>query len=77
MERTQRKYANSRDARVAAYKKTPFDKEEKLRITFDFDKVRFSKLKGLLGEMAALPIDDYIVIYNPAKQDNILIAKAI
>ena len=46
-------------------------------IKFDFDKVLFSKLKGMLGEMAALPIDDYIVIYNPAKQDNILIAKAI
>ena len=46
-------------------------------IKFDFDKVLFSKLKGMLGEMAALPIDEYIVIYNPAKQDNILIAKAI
>jgi hypothetical protein len=46
-------------------------------IKFDFDKVLFSKLKGMLGEMAALPIDDYVVIYNPAKQDNILIAKAI
>jgi hypothetical protein len=46
-------------------------------IKFDFDKVLFGKLKGLLGEMAALPIDEYIVIYNPAKQDNILIAKAI
>jgi hypothetical protein len=46
-------------------------------IKFDFDKVLFGKLKGMLGEMAALPIDDYIVIYNPAKQDNILIAKAI
>jgi hypothetical protein len=46
-------------------------------IKFDFDKVLFGKLKGMLGEMAALPIDEYIVIYNPAKQDNILIAKAI
>jgi len=27
--------------------------------------------------MAALPIDQYIVIYNPNKQDNILVAKAI
>jgi hypothetical protein len=46
-------------------------------IKFDFDKVLFGKLKSMLGEMAALPIDEYIVIYNPAKQDNILIAKAI
>ena len=38
MERTQRKYAKDRNARVTAYKKTPFDKEKKLRITFDFDK---------------------------------------
>lgn len=44
-------------------------------IKFDFDKVLFGKLKGMLGEMAALPIDQYVVIYNPAKQDNILIAK--
>lgn len=46
-------------------------------IKFDFDKVLFSKLKSMLGEMAALPIDQYVVIYNPSKQDNILIAKAI
>ena len=46
-------------------------------IKFDFDKVLFSKLKSMLGEMAALPIDQYVVIYNPAKQDNILITKAI
>lgn len=46
-------------------------------IKFDFDKVLFGKLKGMLGEMAALPIDQYIVIYNPTKQDNILVAKAI
>jgi hypothetical protein len=45
-------------------------------IKFDFDKVLFGKLKGMLGEMAALPIDQYVVIYNPSKQDNILIAKA-
>jgi hypothetical protein len=45
-------------------------------IKFDFDKVLFGKLKSMLGEMAALPIDQYIVIYNPSKQDNILIAKA-
>jgi len=46
-------------------------------IKSDFDRVLFGKLKGMLGEMAALPIDDYIVIYNPAKEDNILITKAI
>ena len=46
-------------------------------IKFDFDKVLFGKLKSMLGEMAALPIDQYVVIYNPLKQDNILIAKAI
>lgn len=45
-------------------------------IKFDFDKVLFGKLKSMLGEMAALPIDQYVVIYNPSKQDNILIAKA-
>ncbi len=46
-------------------------------IKFDFDKVLFGKLKSMLGEMAALPIDQYVVIYNPTKQDNILITKAI
>jgi hypothetical protein len=46
-------------------------------IKFDFDKVLFGKLKSMLGEMAALPIDQYVVIYNPSKQDNILIAKAV
>lgn len=46
-------------------------------IKSDFDRVLFSQLKGMLGEMAALPIDNYIVIYNPAIQDNVLITKAI
>lgn len=46
-------------------------------IKTDFDRVLFSKLKSMLGEMAALPIDNYIVIYNPAQQDNVLITKAI
>lgn len=46
-------------------------------IKSDFDKVLFSKLKTMLGEMAALPIDNYIVIYNPANQDNILVTKAL
>jgi hypothetical protein len=46
-------------------------------IKSDFDRVLFGQLKGMLGEMAALPIDNYIVIYNPANQDNVLITKAI
>lgn len=46
-------------------------------IKADFDRVLFSKLKDMLGEMAALPIDNYVVIYNPADQDNVLITKAI
>jgi hypothetical protein len=46
-------------------------------IKADFDKTLFSKLKSMLGEMAALPIDRYVVIYNPADQTNVLITKAI
>jgi hypothetical protein len=38
METTQQKYAKDRDARFTAYKKTPFDREEKLKITFDLKK---------------------------------------
>ena len=41
----------------------------------DFDKVSFSKLNAMLGEMRAMPIDEYIVIYNPANTD-ILVTKA-
>ena len=40
----------------------------------DFDKIAFSKLNAMLGEMQALPIDNYIVIYNPAHKD-ILVTK--
>lgn len=46
-------------------------------IKFDFDKILFGKLKSMLGEMAALPIDQYVVIYNPSNQDSVLIAKPI
>ena len=41
----------------------------------DYDKVSFSKLNAMLGEMKALPIDEYIVMYNPEHKD-VLIAKA-
>ena len=41
----------------------------------DYDKVAFAKLNAMLGEMRAMPIDEYVVIYNPAHKD-ILIAKA-
>ena len=41
----------------------------------DYDKISFAKLNAMLGEMKALPIDEYIVIYNPEHKD-ILIAKA-
>ena len=41
----------------------------------DFDKIAFSKLNAMLGEMQALPIDNYIVIYNPAHKD-VLVTKA-
>lgn len=41
----------------------------------DFDKNAFIKLKGMLGEMKALPIDNYIVIYDP-NSTNVLVSKA-
>ncbi len=44
-------------------------------IKTDYDKVSFAKLNAMLGEMKALPINEYIVIYNPAHKD-VLIAKA-
>ena len=47
--------------------------ESALRL--DFDKVAMSKLNAMLGEMRAMPIDEYIVIYNPANTD-ILVTKA-
>jgi len=44
-------------------------------IKTDFDKVAISKLNAMLGEMRAMPIDEYIVIYNPTHTD-ILVTKA-
>ena len=44
-------------------------------IQLDHDKIAFAKLNAMLGEMRAMPIDEYIVVYNPAHKD-ILIAKA-
>ena len=41
----------------------------------DYDKVAISKLSAMLGEMKVMPIDEYMVIYNPAHQD-ILVTKA-
>jgi uncharacterized protein (DUF433 family) len=41
----------------------------------DYDRISFAKLNAMLGEMKALPIDEYIVMYNPAHKD-ILIARA-
>jgi len=44
-------------------------------IKLEHDKVAMAKLNAMLGEMKALPIDEYIVIYNPAHKD-VLITKA-
>ena len=44
-------------------------------IKTDYDKVSFAKLNAMLGKMKALPINEYIVINNPAHKD-VLIAKA-
>jgi len=43
-------------------------------ISLEFDKDEFIKLKGMLGEMSALPIDKYIVIYGP-NSTNVLVTK--
>lgn len=44
-------------------------------IKLEYDYSLFGKLKHMLGEMKALPIDNYVVIYNPA-DTNILVTKA-
>ena len=46
-------------------------------IKTDFDRTLFGKLKSMLGEMVALPIDQYIVIYDPRNQQNILVTKPL
>ena len=37
--------------------------------------IAFAKLNAMLGEMKALPIDEYVVIYNPKHKD-VLVTKA-
>lgn len=44
-------------------------------IKMDFDRTLFHKLGSMLGEMKALPIQEYVVIYNPADQTNVLITQ--
>lgn len=46
-------------------------------IKTDFDRTLLGKLKSMLGEMAALPIDNYVVIYHPADQTNVLITRPL
>lgn len=43
-------------------------------IKTDFDKTTFDKFNSMLGEMRAIPIDEYVIIYNPAHK-NILITR--
>jgi hypothetical protein len=45
-------------------------------IDIDYDKVKFGKLNAMLGELKALPINEYVVIYNPEHKD-ILVTKAV
>ena len=44
-------------------------------IKADPDKFLFDKLNSMLGEMKALPIDNYVVLYDPSHKD-VLIAKS-
>lgn len=44
-------------------------------IKVDPDKFLFDKLNSMLGEMKALPIDNYVVLYDPSHKD-VLIAKS-
>ena len=46
-------------------------------IKHDFDRTLFDRLKSMLGEMKALPIDQYVVIYNPTDETNVLLTKAM
>jgi len=41
-------------------------------IKLDFDKVKLSKLNAMLGEVKAIPIDEYVVMYNPAHKDMLI-----
>ena len=44
-------------------------------IKADPDKFLFDKLSSMLGEMKAIPIDNYVVVYDPSHKD-VLIAKS-
>lgn len=41
-------------------------------IKLDFDKVKLSKLNAMLGEVKAIPIDEYVVLYNPAHKEMLI-----
>ena len=43
-------------------------------INLDPDRFVFDKLNSMLGEMKALPIDNYVVIFNP-KDTDIIVAR--
>jgi hypothetical protein len=77
-------YINLRDARgavkleIAGYGYGPDILSElsisESAIKTDFDAHLFGKLRSMLGEMRALPIDNYVVIYDPARSD-VLVTK--
>jgi len=46
-------------------------------VKIDFDRTLFGKLKSMLGEMVAIPIDQYVIIYNPNNQHNILVTRPL
>lgn len=46
-------------------------------INQEFDRTVFTKLGSMLGEMKALPIGEYVVIYNPQQQENVLITRTV
>lgn len=46
-------------------------------INQEFDRTVFTKLGSMLGEMKAIPIGEYVVIYNPNQQENVLITKTL
>jgi len=45
-------------------------------IKLDFDRVKLAKLNAMLGEVKAVPIDEYIIMYNPAHKD-ILVTRIV
>lgn len=45
-------------------------------IKLDFDKVKLSKLNAMLGEVRAIPIDEYVIMYNPSHKD-VLVTRVI